>query len=213
MSGCIVVICDDGVDVFCRQVIEVGFSGEVPAEPSDGVFNTAFLPWCARVAEVGIDFELAGDALMAVELGAIVEGDRAFEGVRHGVQHPDERVGDGIGLEAALPHGDGDPRVALMRDEDRLSRRGEDHGIGFPMAWLFARCDAVGAIVDRWALGIARPASLGAPSALVFCAREIEAPAPIIGAAQLVIDEAIDGLVADDPAAFVPGQTARHLFG
>jgi hypothetical protein len=74
------------------------------------------------VAEVGVEAELLFDAAMAGKLGApfdcppaagaqdrIVEGDRAPQPGRHGIEHVDERVGDGIGLEAALRQGDGDP--------------------------------------------------------------------------------------------------------
>ena len=100
-----------------------------------------------------------------------------------------------------------------MGDEDRLPRCGEDHGVGLPMAWLFAVGDAIGAVVDRGAFGVARPAPLGAPSALVFGAREIEAPSPVVGAAQLIIDEAIDGLVADDPVPGLAGKAACDLLG
>src|SRR3546814_1122679 len=78
------------------------------------------------------------------------------------------------------------------------------------MACLLAGGDIGGAVVDRGTIGVAWPTALGAPSALILGAGEVEAPAPVVGTAQLVIDEAIDGLVADDPAAFFLGQTPRH---
>src|SRR3546814_20353536 len=40
-SGRVVVVFDDDVDGFGRQVVEVGFSGEVSASPADGVFDAA----------------------------------------------------------------------------------------------------------------------------------------------------------------------------
>jgi hypothetical protein len=58
-----------------RQGGDVGFAREVSAQSSDGVFDAALLPRGARVAEEGLDAELVGDALMAGELGSIVEGD------------------------------------------------------------------------------------------------------------------------------------------
>src|SRR3546814_8972116 len=81
------------------------------------------------------------------------------------------------------------------------------------MACLLAGGDIGGAVVDRGTIGVAWPTALGAPSALILGAGEVEAPAPVVGTAQLVIDEAIDGLVADDPAAFFLGQTPRHQLG
>src|SRR3546814_4905226 len=88
-----------------------------------------------------------------------------------------------------------------------------DLGSGLPMACLLAGGDIGGAVVDRGTIGVAWPTALGAPSALILGAGEVEAPAPVVGTAQLVIDEAIDGLVADDPAAFFLGQTPRHQLG
>src|SRR3546814_1061144 len=64
-------------------------------------------------------------------------------------------------------------------------------------ACLLAGGDIGGAVVDRGTISIPRPAALGAPSALILGAGEVEAPAPVVGTAQLAIDEAIDGLVAD----------------
>src|SRR3546814_3779120 len=80
-------------------------------------------------------------------------------------------------------------------------------------ACLLAGGDIGGAVVDRGTISIPRPAALGAPSALILCAGEVEAPAPVVGTAQLAIDEAIDGLVAEDPAAFFLGLTPRHQPG
>jgi hypothetical protein len=46
----IIVVCDDGVEAGFWQVCDVGFSGERASEPSDGVFDAAFLPRCVRIA-------------------------------------------------------------------------------------------------------------------------------------------------------------------
>src|SRR3546814_8832065 len=81
------------------------------------------------------------------------------------------------------------------------------------MACLLAGGNAVGAVVDRGTIGGARPAALVSPSPLVFGAREVEAPAPVVGAFELGIDEAVDALVADDLMARFAGEAARHLFG
>src|SRR3546814_8827862 len=125
-------------------VVEAGFSGEVSTEATDGVFDAAFLPWGVRIAEEGLDSELPFDAVMAGKFGAIVEGDRPSQRRGHWLEQLDDGVGDGIGLEAVLGHGDGEPRVAFMCEEDRLSGGGEEHGIGLPMACLLAGGNAVG---------------------------------------------------------------------
>jgi len=57
-----------------------------------------FLPGCMGIAEEGIDAELAGDALVSGELGAVVEGDGTSQRRRQGLEHADQRGGDGIGL-------------------------------------------------------------------------------------------------------------------
>ena len=48
-----------------------------------------------------------------------------------------------------------------------------------------------------------RPSALGAPSPFDFGARQVEPPFGVVGAFELGIDEAVDGLVADDLAAFL----------
>jgi hypothetical protein len=100
-----------------------------------------------------------------------------------------------------------------MRQQDRLAGGREEHDVGFPMTGLSATLDAVGSRVDRGTVGIAGPAALGPPAALVFGAREVEAPAAVVGALELGIDEAVDGLMADDPMALLMGQAPRNLFG
>src|SRR3546814_11181142 len=100
-----------------------------------------------------------------------------------------------------------------MCEEDRLSGGGEEHGIGLPMACLLAGGNAVGAVVDRGTTGVARTAALGTPSPLVFGAREVAAPAPVVGAFELGLADAVDALVSDDLMARFPGVAARHPFG
>src|SRR3546814_18262795 len=72
-------------------------------------------------------------------------------------------------------------------------------------ACLLAGGDIGGAVVDRGTISIPRPAALGAPSALILGAGEVEAPAPGVGTAPLAIAEAIKGLRAVDPCAFFLG--------
>src|SRR3546814_2504865 len=107
----------------------------------------AFLPWGVRIAEEGLDSELPFDAVMAGKFGAIVEGDRASQRRGHLLEQLADGVGDGIGLEAVLGHGDGEQRGAFMCEEDRRSGGGDEHGIGLPMACLLSGGTAVGAVV------------------------------------------------------------------
>jgi hypothetical protein len=81
------------------------------------------------------------------------------------------------------------------------------------MARVLAGGDLGGTIMDREAIGVAGPSSLGAPAALVFGAGQVMAPSPVIGAFELGIDEAIDGLVADDLAPSLAGEAAGDLLG
>src|SRR3546814_7543257 len=81
------------------------------------------------------------------------------------------------------------------------------------MVGLWVGCECCGAVVERGKIGVAWTIAVCAPCALILGAGEVEAPGPVVGTAQLVIDEAIYGLVADDPAAFFLGQTPRHQLG
>ena len=57
---------------------QIGFARQRSAEAADGVFDAALLPGCVWVAEVGFEAELV-QAVMASELGAVVEGDGAAQ--------------------------------------------------------------------------------------------------------------------------------------
>src|SRR3546814_3292555 len=57
------------------------------------------------------------------------------------------------------------------------------------------------------------PSALGAPSALILGAWEIEAPAPVVAALQLGMDDAVDGLMADDLVSNIAPEATRHLLG
>jgi hypothetical protein len=61
-----------GEDVVGLEGVEVGGSGEVSSEASDGVFDAAFLPGAVRVAEEGVE----ADLVVFGELGSVIEGNR-----------------------------------------------------------------------------------------------------------------------------------------
>src|SRR3546814_4469158 len=60
------------------------------------------------------------------------------------------------------------------------------YGIGLPMACLRTGGDDRGPVMDRSFARLPGPSALGAPSALILGAWEIEAPAPVVAALQLV---------------------------
>ncbi|MEH3103817.1 MAG: hypothetical protein PGN12_07910 [Sphingomonas phyllosphaerae] len=185
----------------------IGFAGDVAAESSDGVLDAALLPRRAGIAEPGIEPELAFDLWVAGEFRAVIEGNGSSCARRDRAQHPHERGGDGIGLEAVLTHRDGEPRRAFVCDDHRMSGLGEEHGVCLPMPGFLAGGDMRRPIVDRGA-GSARPSAFGAPAPLVLGARQIMPPPPVVGALELGMDEAVDRLVADDPVAGLAGEAA-----
>ena len=97
------------------------------------------------------------EAVVAGELGAIVEGNGMTQGQRDGGEERAEEFGDIVGCLVGRLGGEEQPRVALMDGEDRLTVSGEEDEIGFPMT----RGAAIG--------GIARPFSKGLSE--VLCLR------------------------------------------
>jgi hypothetical protein len=99
-------------------------------------------------------------------------------------------------------------------DEDGLAGFREEHGVGLPMAGGGAVAGFGGTVVDGLSLGEARgSAAFVAPAALEPSAQQVESPAAVAGAFELGVDEAVDGLVADNPAAGVEGEAAADLLG
>src|SRR3546814_18163988 len=84
-----------------------------------------------------------------------------------------------------MPEGDGQPGVTLMCDKDRLSCDREEHGIGLPMACLRTGGDDRGPVMDRSFACLLGQSALGAPSALILGAWEIDAPAPVVASIHL----------------------------
>jgi hypothetical protein len=103
-----------------------------------------------------------------------------------------------------------------MDSEHGLAVFGEQHEVGFPVARDFA----IGGIgrpfrygnpaIDE-ACGTAAPSA--AQAALALAARQIAAPAVVLGADDLRVDEAVDALVADHLAASLAGEPAGDLLG
>ena len=83
------------------------------------------------------------------------------------------------------------------------------------MPELPARVDAGGTLLQRHSVldVVHRAVPPGAPAAAALGARQIVAPAIVVGAPDLLVDEAVDGLVADPHASLFQRQPAGDLFG
>jgi hypothetical protein len=57
------------------------------------------------------------------------------------------------------------------------------------------------------------PSALFTPPALELAARQVAPPGDVVGALHLGMDEAVDGLVADDVTTVVERQPAGDLLG
>jgi len=77
-----VVAKDASLELMGREGGEIGFTGEVAAEASDGVFDAAFLPRFVGVAEEGGEAEALGELEMLGELGSVIEGKGLAQGGR-----------------------------------------------------------------------------------------------------------------------------------
>ena len=151
---------------------------------------------------------------MVGELGAVVEGDAAAPVGWHLDQDVGQGLGDGSGGFSGWPGGDDEAGVALVEGEDHLFADAEHHQVGFPVAGTLAMGNLLGALGQRatqldergWATA---PATSVAPFGLG--PRQVMSPGICLIAPDLGVDEAVDALVGDDPAASFPGQPARHL--
>ena len=214
-SRSVVVGGDEGVESAERKGCEVGLARNEAAHSPDGVFDAALLPGSVGVAEEGFDGE-AMKCAMTRELGAVVEGDGLAQLWWHAGEESDEMTRHSIGGFVGRPGREDDAGLALMDGQHRLAVFGEQHEVGFPMTGGFAvggggRPFGHGNTAFNEACGAS---ALPAPAAsLALAAREIAAPAVILGAGDLGVDEAVDALVADHLAAGLAGEPAGDLLG
>src|SRR6185369_1907221 len=200
LSRRVVIGCDEGIEKLVVDGVEVGSARQGSAQSTDGVFDGALLPGAMGVAEEGPDAELVGEDVMLSELGAVVEGDGLAQPPIESLEPGNELISGGMGSFARLLGKQQEAGLAFVRHQDDLAGCSEEHEVGFPMAVGPALLDGIGAqgngdaVFDE-AGGGAAP--LGAPTALVLGSRQVVAPSPVVGAADLGVDEAVDGLVAD----------------
>ena len=153
---------------------------------------------------------------MAREFGAVVEGHSLAELFGQACEQADELASDRIGGFVGRPGGKEDSGLALVHGQHRLTVFGEQHEVGFPMAGGVA----VGGRGGPFGYGnpafdeACRAAAAVAPQApFALAAGQIVAPAVVLGAGDLGVDEAVDALVADQLAAGLAGQPAGDLLG
>jgi hypothetical protein len=153
---------------------------------------------------------------MAGELSAVVEGDSLAQLWRHAGEEPDEMTRNAFGRLVGWPGGEQQSGLPLVDGQDRLAVFGEQHEVGFPVS----RGLSVGGgrrpfghgntAFDE---GCGAAAAAPTEASLALAAGQIEAPAVVLGAGDLSVDEAVDALVADHRAARFAGQPTGHLFG
>jgi len=213
LARCCVVGADDVEELPVGEFGEIGFARQEAAHASDGIFDATFLPGGMRVAEEGRDVEIVEFVVLG-ELGAIVDGDGLVERSWKATEKRGHAADDRRRGLAPWPGGDDCPRLALVQGENCLALPCEEDEVGFPMS----RGTAVGG--GWWPLGDGNAvldkacrtaASLAAKAAPALGAGQVEAPAAVVGAGDLGVDEAIDRLVADDPSAGITGEAAGDL--
>ena len=200
LSWRVVAAQGDVVDLLWGALAEVCFAREEATKASVGVFDAALLPWAMGVAEVGIDAEGMAEFVMVGELGAIVLGkglaELLGEAGEPGVQLPVGWFGAAVGW---LIEKD-EAGVAFLGDQDGLAVFAEQDVVGFPVSWLTASIDMAGALADRHTIFDmldGRAAFTPAIATLEFGTRQKVAPVVVLGTADLGVDKAIDGFMAD----------------
>ena len=165
------------------------------------------------VAEEGVDRDVTQFPVVG-ELGAVVEGDGLAQGGRQGGHDGGDGVGDERGGSVGWPLGDEEARGALMEGQHALAIGREQHGVGLPMAGAVTPLHLAGPLCNgNTALdeACAAAALAAVDPAFGLSARQVVAPGIVVVAADLGIDEAVDGLVADDRVPGLEGQAPRHL--
>lgn len=166
------------------------------------------------VAEVGPDAESFVDLVVAGELGSVVDGEASPHPLWQGPEHIGETLGGGFGQTVWRADQGGHPRGPLVQHEGLLAILREQHEVGFPVAGLKAIGGGGGTFVDGYPMldvqgGAAALAR--SPAALELGPGQITALGEVVGAPDLGVDEAIDGLVADHRLAQLSFQPAGDL--
>ena len=184
------------------------------AEAADGILDAAFLPGFMGVAEEGGKAESLSEEVMSSELGAVVEGNGLTQGRGQRGEPVQETFDHGLGSLVGLAGEAEETGGALMSHKHGLAILSEEHEISFPVAWertvvglrrTIVNGDAVGKEVDGTA-----PAATQAAATRLMAGQEAM---PVILLGRAMVDEAVDGLVADEGLALEVTETAGDLLG
>src|SRR5581483_7983370 len=139
-----VEMLSDAIAVALGEVAEVGALGQVLAEEAVGVFVGAALPGVMWQGEVDAGVKAAFDRAIAVELGAVIRGERVH-GMRFVAQElhgpaSGERTG-GAGKFA-----DTDQAALALHDGEHACLAAAMNGVDLPVTTTAAPLD------DRWSL-------------------------------------------------------------
>ena len=215
LSRNVVVSAHDDLDPVCWNGFEICGAGQVAAHAADSVLDAALLPWLVRVAEVSGQAEGLRKTVMAGKLTTVVEGDGGAQRLGQGTEEGDEFAGDAIGGLVGDPLDDGVAGPTLMEDEQGSIVFAEQHEVGLPMSRGLPRGHLGrtfgdgNPLFDQSAKAATR--SLETATSVFVTGQE-----PIPGWVRLacpVIDETVDGLVADDRATLFARQPAGDLLG
>ena len=215
LSRAVVVLTHDALDSVCRHGLEVCCCWQVAAHAADGVLDAALLPWLVRVAEVGGQGEGLCKTVMAGKLATVVEGDGGTQRLGQGSEEGDELARDAIGGLVGDPLDDGVAGPALMEDEQGSIVFAEQHEVGLPMSRGLPRGHLGRTFGDGNSL-FDQSAKAAARSREMAASMFVTGQEPIPGWVRLtcpVIDETVDGLVADDRATLFARQPAGDLLG
>ena len=209
----VVVIHDDVLDILIGVTVERCFSGQVWPEPADGVFDAALLPGGVGIAEICFQAEFISGHRMLCELASVVEGDGLSGLFGQWGKKLDDTACDGFRSLVGQSCDQGEAGFALVQNQQCLFLVGKAHQVAFPVSNIFASVYVRGTVMDGYAVRDVTDmgARSGPPSALCFAIAEIAVQA--VFAALTAVDEAIDGLVGDDPASVFPLKLASDNLG
>src|SRR5215472_12756988 len=134
------------------------------------------------------------------EFGSIIEGKGSDQSVVERLEPGQEPADGWFGSLARLLGEEKDAGLSLVSGEDGLAIFSKQHEVGLPVSCLPSGIGGLWpqrdghTVFDKFRRG---PAWTGPSAALVFLSGQIEPPGAVIGAADLGVDEAVNGLIAD----------------
>lgn len=167
-----------------------------------------------RIAEEGFKIALNGQTMVQCKLGTIVERDGAAKRCRQFAQQLAEAAENRLcrlGWLAADANQAGAP---FVHDQHGLAVFAKQHEVSFPMPWFMAGVGAFRSLAEGDTVfdevdGTGTPPA--EPATAVLVAPQQMVPVVLLGGP--MIDETIDGLMADDGVTMQVRQSAGDLLG